>query len=336
MKKLLNNRKKGQYLKYLIYLCTTKGKRVYTSITILLFIVMQLYSQANMKYGVGALGNYSDVAEIEAALLPSAYKERVMHQNQNQHVLKAQAQPVFSAAALVNNSLAVGAITGIPEVTATGGASYRVPIEVPNGIAGLEPSVAISYNSQTGYGTVGYGWSLAASSVITRCGKTYYYDNAAEAPQLSNTDNLMLDGQRLILISGVNLVSGAKYRLEYDPFTDIAFKTVGSYMAFVVRTKDGRSREYGATANSNIETSSSVTLMWLLSKMTDKHGNTMTYEYEEVTGNGEFYLKKIQYAGNRSVQFTYEARNDKQKTYFAGTPVSNNRRLKNISTYINQ
>jgi RHS repeat-associated protein len=111
-------------------------------------------------------------------------------------------------------------------------------------------------------------------------------------------------------------------------------------MGFVVRTKDGGSREYGGTAKSNIETTGvstgNVTLMWLLSKVTDRNGNTITYEYEEVTGNGEFYLTKIQYAGNRSVEFGYEARSDKQKLYFTGVSLNCNKRLKTISTYIGQ
>ncbi|GHU64363.1 hypothetical protein FACS1894123_08890 [Bacteroidia bacterium] len=320
----------GFYITFL-YLCMAKGRKVYVSTITLLFVMMQLSGQTNARYGISILGNRSDTAQMETALLPSSYYELANSRNTNNAEIQIQA-----ASFAINTSFAVGTTIGIPDVTATGGASYQIPIEVPKGIAGLEPSVAIGYNSQSGYGSMGYGWNLAASSAITRCGKTYYYDNAAEAPQLSNTDNLVLDGQRLILISGSNLTTGAKYRLEYDPFTDIAFKTVGGYPGFVVRTKDGNSREYGSTTNSSIETSGGGILLWLLSKVTDKNGNIITYEYEEIVGNGEFYLKKIQYSGNRSVLFSYETRNDKQKTYFAGAVLNNNKRLQSISTYINQ
>ena len=45
-----------------------------------------------------------------------------------------------------------------------------------------------------------------------------------ESPDLSNTDNLILDGQRLILSSGTNFVNGAKYRTEIEGYSDITYK----------------------------------------------------------------------------------------------------------------
>lgn len=317
------------------YLCLKKGRKLFVSVIVLQFVMVQLMGQTITRYTTGITHERPDSANMDAALLPSRYQE--FTKSRNVDTTRGFSVPAaVSSATSLNSAFAVGTTAGIADITATGGASYQIPIEVPEGVAGLKPSVAVNYNSQSGYGVMGYGWNLAASSSITRCGKTYYFDNAAEAPLLSNTDNLMLDGQRLMLISGSNLTSSAKYRLEYDPFTDITFKTVGSYQGFLVRTKDGNSREYGSTANSNIETSSGGVLLWLLSKVTDKSGNTITYEYEKITGNGEFYLKKIQFAGTRSVQFGYETRNDKQKTYFAGAVVNNNKILKTISTYIGQ
>lgn len=299
------NKNSGMVEKNREYCRISKREKLYISVIALLFTSMQLTGQENTKYGVGILGNYSDAAEMTTALLPSYHSASVKLRN----TTTERREPAVLFAASTSSSFAVGATAGTADVTATGGANYLISIEVPKGIAGLEPSVTLNYNSQAGYGLPGYGWTLGASSAITRCGKTYYYDNAAEAPQLSGADNLTMDGQRLILVSGSNLVSGAKYKMEYDPFSDIAFKTVGSYMGFVVRTKDGSSREYGSTANSNIETSGGATLLWLLSKITDKNGNTITYEYEEVSGNGEFYPTKIQYAENRSVQFSSDIRN---------------------------
>lgn len=77
------------------------------------------------------------------------------------------------------NSTEVGNIGGSFTVTPAGSASYSVPIETPPGTAAAQPSVAVSYDSQSGSGTLGLGWSLSASSQITRCPKTIAQDGEA-------------------------------------------------------------------------------------------------------------------------------------------------------------
>lgn len=184
-------------------------------------------------------------------------------------------------------------------------------------------------------GILGYGWDLTSSSLITRTGKSFYYDNSAEAPSLSVADNLILDGQRLFLVSGVNLTNGAKYRTEVETYSEITYKVINSFACFEVKTKDGRVLEYGSTDNSYIETSKgNNALFWLLSKVTDNNGNVINYTYNEVKNNGEFYLTNILYGGDRKIVFTYEDRPDKQIGYIAGVSVNNRKILKKISTYI--
>lgn len=310
-------------------------KRISISTIVLLFVALKILGQ--MSYKVHTLGNYdnklSDTIRIETELVPSSLKElldsRTIEDNKE---LEQPNVATFS----VDKSKEVGTIVGTVDVTETGSANYVIPIEVPKGVAGLEPTVSINYNSQFANGLMGYGWNIAAFSAISRCGKSYYYDNVTEAPQLSSSDNLMLDGQRLLLISGQNLVNGAKYRMEYDPFTEITYKVVNSVLCFVLRTKDGMTKVFGSTSDSNIETPSGNTLFWVLSKVTDKNGNTINYKYDEIVNNGEFYLTKIEYAGNRRIEFAYATRDDKQKTYFAGEQINNNKILKSISTYISQ
>lgn len=53
-------------------------------------------------------------------------------------------------------------------VSAMGGASCSVPIKVPQGVGGLEPSLSITYNSQSSNGLAGYGAGLTGLSSI-RC-----------------------------------------------------------------------------------------------------------------------------------------------------------------------
>ena len=61
----------------------------------------------------------------------------------------------------------------------SGAAQYSIPIWTPPGIRGVQPSLALVYNSQSPSGILGPGWSLAGLSAITRCNRTYAQDGAA-------------------------------------------------------------------------------------------------------------------------------------------------------------
>jgi RHS repeat-associated protein len=219
---------------------------------------------------------------------------------------------------------------------------YTIPIETPPGINGMQPSVSISYHSQSRNGLLGFAWNLSAYSAISRTGKTFYHDGSASAPDLSTSDNLMLDGQRLILTStnGTNLTNNAKYSTEIETYSDITYKSIGGKLCFEVKTKDGKTLQYGTTTDSYIEASSSnsTALCWLLSKVSDSNGNYMTYHYTKNTATGEFYLQRIEYAGNASanispacaVKFVYATRADGEKGYYANSLVSSNVILEKI------
>ena len=61
-------------------------------------------------------------------------------------------------------------------VTPQGAASYEVPIRVAPGVAGVEPKLSFSYNSQGTNGIMGLGWSLTGLSAIMRCPQTIAQD----------------------------------------------------------------------------------------------------------------------------------------------------------------
>ncbi|MCL2026984.1 MAG: FG-GAP-like repeat-containing protein [Bacteroidales bacterium] len=226
----------------------------------------------------------------------------------------------------LSTSYAIGTTVGVADVTPTGAATYQIPIDIPPGIGGVQPNLSVAYNSQSGNGLLGLGWNLAGISAISRCGKTIYHDGEIDAIRLNNMDNLMLDGQRLILIAGVNLTFGAEYRTEIETFNDIRCKTIGSRLYFEVITKDGWILEYGITPDSYIEELAPGTtpLHWLLAKATDPSGNYMTYTYIKKPDNSEFFLKQIDYTGNIDLQpynrikFFYESRYDSLISYVAG------------------
>src|SRR5438132_321294 len=68
-----------------------------------------------------------------------------------------------------------GAIRGIGEKfaanPATGGGSLTVPIYASAGRAGFEPHLALSYDSGSGNGVFGFGWSLSLPSIARKTDK---------------------------------------------------------------------------------------------------------------------------------------------------------------------
>ncbi|HCO67339.1 MAG TPA: hypothetical protein DIT04_06245, partial [Dysgonomonas sp.] len=94
---------------------------------------------------------------------------------------------------------------GTFDVSPTGSAQYSVPIEVPLGVGGLQPTLAISYNSQGMNGVVGWGFNISGLSTISRGPKNFFYDGSEKGLTFATGDAYYLDGKRLILSSGSDL-----------------------------------------------------------------------------------------------------------------------------------
>ncbi|MFO3796492.1 MAG: SpvB/TcaC N-terminal domain-containing protein, partial [Anaerolineales bacterium] len=153
-------------------------------------------------------------------------------------------------------SLPVSAQMSLPgkfEVTDTGSASYTIPISVVPGTAGLEPKLSLQYDSRSGNGLLGVGWSLAGLPAITRCGRTIAQDGQAGGVAYDANDRFCLDGQRLIAINGGTYgAEGTEYRTERESFSKvISYGMAGSGPSwFKVWTKAGLVMEFGNTADS--------------------------------------------------------------------------------------
>ncbi|MGH7241302.1 MAG: SpvB/TcaC N-terminal domain-containing protein, partial [Candidatus Saccharimonadales bacterium] len=90
------------------------------------------------------------------------------------------------------STITVGTMPGNLGVTPTGAATSTIPIALPRGAGGLTPSIALIYNSQSGSGAAGWGWTLSGLSAITRCPKTIADDGVTQAVQLQSTDDYCL------------------------------------------------------------------------------------------------------------------------------------------------
>ena len=231
----------------------------------------------------------------------------------------------------LNTSLKVGRIEGVADVSSSGAATYQIPIKVLDGTNQMQPQISVIYNSQSSNGLMGYGWNLSATSIITRVGKNYYYDGESDELKFNTSDNLMLDGKRLMLTSGNNFTIGSLYAPEVEDYSIVEYMTINTRDAFRVKTKDGLVYEYGTNSDSYIRAQNNTNaLYWLLSKVTDRYGNYMLYHYETNTNTGEFYLSSIEYTGNSTanispynrIEFTYNTRDDVIDSYAAGNIIS--------------
>ncbi|MDR0988106.1 MAG: FG-GAP-like repeat-containing protein, partial [Prevotellaceae bacterium] len=244
--------------------------------------------------------------------------------------------PTLPPLPISSSNAPVGALGGNLSVSPLGAAVYSIPIETPPGVNGLTPSVAITYNSQSGNGIAGWGCNLSGFSVITRGPKTVYYDGTAKGITYGPTDAFYLDGQRLILVNGTAGVNGAEYQLESDRYTRVIFKWEQGVQFFEVRSPNGLKTRY---TNSAIGIASYETIYsWYIDRVEDLFGNYMTYNYDAGDNGIYRYPTTITYGDNQntstglqnSINFTYSTRQDQQPIILYGVKENINKRLSSI------
>ena len=217
------------------------------------------------------------------------------------------------------------------------------------------PQVSVNYASDGGNGVVGLGASLSGLSSITRCSRTIAQDGVTQGAVLSSNDQLCLGGQRLVLVSGSHGAVGAEYRTEIESFQKIVITNSNTYpsgdpspLSFTVFNKGGGSVNYGLTDNTRIsDPDTDVVHSWQASQLQDVHGNSLTFEYADLSAigsHGELEIErvphKISYGGNTGqaishhlhVQFEYENRLDSSHSFLNGLGFKQTQRLKKIRT----
>ena len=248
----------------------------------------------------------------------------------------------------------VGRTVGDFAVSQTGSASYSIPIAVPPGVAGIQPSLTIVYQSGGDDGLLGVGWNLAGLSQIGRCKRTTAQDGINGAVTMTAADFFCLDGNRLRMTSG-STYGGANttYQTELEQFSKVTSYGVAgtgpSY--FIVQGKNGLTYEYGRTTDSRIESTATgyttTARVWLLNKVTDRDGNSMTFTYLEdgANGNGSYHPSLVDYTSNSTagltavyrVKFFWDTRpaSDNPTQYVAGGKVIETYRLNHVETQYN-
>ena len=236
----------------------------------------------------------------------------------------------------IDTDLYFGTTAGAVDVSPLGGATYTIPIDISPGTNGVQPQISLVYNSQSGKGIAGMGWSIGGLSAITRVGKAKYIEGETTGVTMTYDDKYVLDGLRLIPVrKGVNSgTNGLEHRLEIENFSKTySRENVGNGPKyFEVITQNGDSMFYGQNNNARIilkgQPSPSA---YMLNKIVDANGNYVKYNYKNY--DGENYLESIEYTGNtvvgtypyNKIEFLYSTRADSSYYYFRG--YRNNKRL---------
>ena len=229
----------------------------------------------------------------------------------------------------------VGQTNGSFRVDESGSASYSIPLNIPAGIAGVQPQLGFSYSSNSGDGLMGRGWNFSGASAISRCAKNLTLDKVQDNISHSANDRLCLNGQRLVTwgnqhdknLSNYSYWNAGKYHTEIDNFSVVKAhgNTSQGPAAFTVETKSGEVHYYGlassVSGNDSIgqpmnialkvygggnESSSdafvnagsaNIAKTWALKAIKDVKGNYIVFRYTEDAVKGEHYLKEVHYTG---------------------------------------
>ena len=227
-----------------------------------------------------------------------------------------------------------------PTANNRGSANLTYPFEMPPARNGMQPQVALSYNSDGGSGWVGEGWdiSIPTIAVDTRWGVPRYN------PEFE-TETYLLNGQMLAMMYGDEMtVAHRQDSIPRDTVRQFFLRQGGDFSKIIrygkapgnyhweITDRNGVVYTYGGNANAVLKgpyTDASghqrdVIAEWKLTRVQETHGDYIEYNYSanDVQLYGalsakEIYLSSIK-AGNVEQAFPHTivefANSDQAKT----------------------
>ncbi|WP_426625352.1 toxin TcdB middle/N-terminal domain-containing protein [Leifsonia sp. McL0607] len=189
-----------------------------------------------------------------------------------------------------------GSVAGLGETFApdlsTGTGTLSVPIDLPNGPNDCGPKLALRYDSGSGNGPFGMGWTLPLPRIVrsTMIGRPHYDD----------TDTLVLEG------SGP-LIRRADGTLTPQVMTG-DWRLAVSGDGFIATDRAGTRFTLGTTPEARIPGAGGAPWAWLLERIEDNVGETSVFSWR--SDGAQRYLVRVAF-GPFAVALTYEPRPDR-------------------------
>jgi RHS repeat-associated protein len=170
---------------------------------------------------------------------------------------------------------------------ATGTASMTVPIQLSPARGGFGPQLALAYDSASGNGPFGFGWTLSLPRIErkTDTGLPRYRD-------LDESDAFMLSGAEELVPTGPDVTVDGYAVRRYRPRLDTLFARIERWTRqsdgdtyWRTITRDNITSLYGKDEESRLQDGSRV-FAWLICESHDDKGNAILYEYVREDSEG--------------------------------------------------
>jgi len=234
--------------------------------------------------------------------------------------------------------------------------TYSIPLRVPEGPGGLNPSLSLEYSSNSENGLLGVGWTIGGLSSITRCAYNRASDGKTRGWSRARRGKFCLDDQSLIFVSEEpNVVT---FQTEQATFQRIRAYYADSAATdpayFTVEAPDGTLRHYGMAPGRSPPDDSNGLGTSLIGEVTrpwswylvqiERHSKKIDFYYDRGSSNIALpgrpipvesalrYLSEVRYA-DRFIRFVWQDRPDPVNKFAFQQDLSLYKRLSRIEIY---
>ncbi|MDQ3786657.1 MAG: sugar-binding protein, partial [Actinomycetota bacterium] len=202
-----------------------------------------------------------------------------------------------------------------PAASPTGEAGLRYPLLTPPGRAGIQPSLALQYNSSGGNGWLGMGWDVAVPSISieTRWGVPRYSAGL-------ETETYVMGGEQLTPVAHRSAPVARTAEKVFHTRVEGNFARIVRHGSspdeywWEVTDKKGTVSVFGNDAGTRLTDAAGNIAVWALREVRDLNGNLMRLHHAKVSDGGvpnatvqgaALYPRKITWTGRGTTEGRY-------------------------------